>query len=161
MPKPKLLSNVIEETENSLCLYKFIAEKIPDVKMHFYGKDIIFSSKSVNSIYTNFEFKTMYHGVYVSPYVEYEFENNKKIENIKIYSSPRNNRLIYLDYAPKDRSYVIKFSRLQVNLKNNNFKDDMLSECRVQILNFIKNNPKFKIDSKHLEPRLKKLLLFT
>lgn len=161
MPKPKLLSTTIKETEKSLALYKFISEKVPDIKMHFLGKDVIFSSKKVNSIYSNFEFKTMYHGVYVSPYIEYEFEYEGEKENVKIYSSPRSSRLIYLDYSPKDRNYIIKFSRLQINLKNNNFKDDMLSACRVEILNFVKNNPKYKIDQKHLEPRLKKLLLFT
>jgi hypothetical protein len=36
----------------------------------------------------------------------------------------------------------------------------MLNACRAEIMSFIKTHPKYQMDDKHLEPRLKRLLAF-
>jgi hypothetical protein len=95
------------------------------------------------------------------PFLELNFEYNGVVEKIRVNSSPRSNRLVYIRYDRVSKNKLINFSRLSVNLKNNNFKDDMLNACRVKILEFIKEHPGYQLDTKHLEPRLKKLLLFT
>jgi hypothetical protein len=56
---------------------------------------------------------------------------------------------------------VIRFSKLAFNLKTSKFNDQMMNECRTNILQFIKNNPESKLDDSNLEDRLKKLIIFT
>lgn len=153
----------IKELEKSVLLYNFVKEKIPNVKVHFSknSKNHTFFSKYVNSNYTNFEFIQGRDKIYVAPYIELDFEHNGVVEKVKISSSPRRSRLVYYKYIYQKRKSVIAFARLAINFKNNNFKDDMLNACRLQILTFIKNHPKVELDSTHLEPRLKKILMFT
>ena len=161
MAQGKNIKESILETEKKLALYKFVLEKCPDAKVHDSTGFNGFSSKSVNSNYTNYEFIHGYHSVYVVPYLELDFKYNDNLHKVRINSSPRSNRLVYLRYDSMVKGHVIKFSRLSFNLKNNNFKSDMLNDCRVRILEFIKDHPKYQIDYRHLEPRLKKLIMFT
>lgn len=161
MAQGKTIKESIVEAERKLALYKFVLEKCPDAKVHDSSGFNGFSSKSVNANYTNFEFINGYHSIYVVPYLELDFKHNDGAYKVRINSSPRSNRLVYLRYDSLAKSHVIKFSRLSFNLKNNNFKTDMLNECRVKILQFIKDHSKYSIDYKHLEPRLKKLIMFT
>lgn len=159
--RKKSISEGIENLEKTLAIYKFVEKHVPDAKLHGNQYFSGFSSKSVNLNYTGFEFVKGYSAMWVVAYLELPFEYNGKIETVRINSSPRSNRLVYVTYDRYSKSRIIKFSRLNINLKNNNFKDDMLNACRIKILDFIKERPGFKLDTKHLEPKLKKLLLFT
>lgn len=161
MGLPKPISKAIEDAEKVLATLNFVKDKIPDAKFHQTNYYKGFSAKSVNANYTNFEFIKGFNALYVVPFIELDFEYNGNMEKIRINSSPRSNRLIYITYSREHKQRVINFSRLNLNLKNNNFKDDMLNACRIKILDFIKDHPEHKLNQKHLEPRLKKLLLFT
>jgi len=161
MPR-QTIDSAIEDLEKSLEIHKFIKEKIPDAKVLYIKKNTFkgFISKYVNSQYSNIEFVDRYQKVYVAPYLELDFLFKNKLEKVRIYSSPRHTRLVYMKYNPHRRKQIICFSRLTFNIKNNNFKEDMLSECRLKIMNFIKKYPTCELDQTHLDPKLKKLLIF-
>lgn len=159
--RKKTILQGIESLEKTLAIYKFVNEKVPDTKIHNSIYYPGFSAKSVNSIYTNYDFVKGYDTLWVIAYLELPFEYNGVVETIRVNSSPRSNRLVYVTYDRFHKQKVIKFSRIKINLKNNNFKEDMLNACRVKILEFIKERPGYRLDTKHLEPRLKKLLSFT
>lgn len=157
MAKPKTIDKHIEETEYNLAKLKCVSETFPDAKIRqgFLGPE--FLSKSVNSKYTDLDFvKQRNYALYVQPYYSLPFTFNGKAEVIKVHSSPFRSRLAYVRYYNKS----INFSRLTFNIKNNNFNDAMLNECYVQIASFIKENNGFKLDTKHLSPKIKNLLSF-
>lgn len=162
MPRSKLLTDAIQEQEITLLKYKAILESFPDAKIHQAADgNITFSSKRVNQTYNQLKFDVRYQALRVVPSFDFEFIHNNTITLVPIYSSPKYNRLAYLRIDWKTRDRLIKFSRLAINIKNNHFNEAMLNECRVHIMNFIKSNPTYKLDEKHLDPKLKKLLLFT
>jgi hypothetical protein len=151
---------------------EFVKEKIPDVQAKPYG-DLIslnpkFVSASVNQTYTGIEFRKSYDTLYVSPYLLLDFTYNGKTEIIRIHSSPGSSRLAYVSrYHTKDINgnfktieRQINFSKIQVNFKNNNFNIDMLNDCRIKILEFIDKYPSYKINAKHLDEKIKKLMAF-
>lgn len=155
MPRP--LSYTIDYLERELVKLKAVQEKFPDAKVTRYAT---FSSKNVNQNYTKFEFERRRYGTWVLPYCEVKYEYNGLPYTVRVHSAPKASRLAYLGWDPKEKKRVIKFSRLAINLKNNLFREDMLNDCRVEITTFIKDNPGHPLDNKHLEPRLKKLIVF-
>lgn len=170
----KPIIDKIEEAEYELQKMKFVLQKYPDAK-YFYDLDyknktktLGFCAKSINTDYTHLEFLKDSHSLYVMPSIRLTFSYNGKEEEIKIFSSPKQNRLAYimntssnmLSKRNKSKS-IMKFSRFVFNLKKHNFRDDVFNECRSQILTFIKEHPESILDSTHLEERLKKLLAFT
>ncbi len=144
-----------------------------------------FVSSSVNKNYTHLEFESSYN-LYVLPYHELEFDYNDKTEIIKVHSMPKRNVLARLTYrklniidimnqpstqistnglvipppAYKNLERVITFSRFKMNMKSHNFNEKMLKECQIEITKFIQKNADLKLDTKHLDPRLKKMLAF-
>lgn len=148
----------INSLELSLARAKAVLKKFPDVKFH---KDLtVFSSKTVNQEYNGFQFIRKYTGLYVIPYHELEFSFKDKIYKARVQSSPRLNKLVYKTKQKVDDKRVMKFSRLAANLKINNFKEEMIGVCRKKIISYINDNTSFYFDTKHLDPKLKKLLLF-
>ena len=158
MSRARSVKDTVRDLELELAKQKAVLAEFPDAKVHYYAG---FQSKDVNKKYTKFTFESNRHGVWVLPYCEVYFTFDGKTEVVKVHSMPKANRLAYVSWDLTQRSYIIKFSRVAINLKNNHFKDDMLNACRVEIMNFIKTNSKYKMDPKHLEPRLKNLLIFT
>lgn len=160
----KIIGEVVSNLETHLDMLKFVKSHFPDAKMTLPYMTTIydkiwkpnFNSKSVNLVYEKFIFQTQYQTLYVIPYVELTYND----EIIKVHSAPQKSRLAYINYVRTGLKRTIRFSRLAINMKNNNFKDDLLNEARVEIVNFIKANPDCNLDTKHLEPRLKKLLAF-
>ncbi len=153
-----LLSDSIKETEYQLAKFNFVQQHFPNARITNYHR---FISESVNINYTSISFYRGYMSVHVVPYCELDFDYNGNNETIKIHSTPYSSRLAYIGWDRIDKKQKIKFSRLKINLKTHNFKDDMINSCRVEIMTFIKENTKFDLDTKHLEPRLKKLILVT
>lgn len=158
MARARLINDTVLDLEYQLAKHKAVQAEFPDAKVHWTAG---FQSKLVNQSYVKFDFERRRRGLYVIPYCEVKFDFGGKTEIVKVYSRPKANRLLYLRWNRELKNYVIKFSRVAFNLKNNEFKDDMLNHCRAEIMLFIKNNPSYKMDDKHLEPRLKKLLIFT
>lgn len=156
---PRPINKSIPELELNLARHKAVHAKFPDATYHYYNG---YQSKVVNKTYTKYEFKKLDFGVWVLPYCEVEVPvPGDTIEIVKVYSSPRQSRLVYLSWNYKTATYIIRFSRIVFNFKHNNFREDMLNACRAEMMSFIKNKPGCKMDDKHLEPRLKKLLVFT
>jgi len=158
MSRARLITDTVNEMEFELAKQKAVQKEFPDAKVHYFAG---FQSKNVNKNYTKFDFEKRSHGLWVVPYCEVKFEFAGNTEIIKVHSAPKANRLVYLSWNRELRAYVMRFSRLAINLKNNQFKEDMLNSCRAEMMTFIKNHPGHKMDDKHLEPRLKKLLIFT
>ncbi len=158
MPLARPVTDCIRELEYQLAKQKAVQKEFADAKWHW---KIGFQSKLVNQKYTGFSFERRKRGLYVVPYCEVNCTVNGTTEKIMVYGKPKYNRLIYLSWNVNLVNYVMKFSRLAINLKNNEFKSDMINSCRAEIMSFIKNNSSYKMDDKHLEPRLKKLLIFT
>lgn len=144
--------------------------------MEFYLPPV-YSSKTVNQNYTNLEFIRSYQSLRVKPYLILDFNYNGKSEKIKIQSNPRTSRLAYISrkytedqdqnnvvmsskFRTKQLTYMLNFSKVAINFKNNNFNENMLNECRLEILEFMKKYSKYKINTKHMDPRLKKLMAF-
>jgi hypothetical protein len=159
MAKPRLLASATVDAEHTLSRYKAVLAQFPGAKVNDHDE---FFSTEVNQKYTKWSFDRSNWGVFVSPYCEVPFIFDGKEEIAKVYSKPKRSKVIYTHYDRKDNyKPVIKFARLAFNLKHNAFKDDMLNDCRVEIMTFIQKGAKHKVDFKHLEPRLKKLLAFT
>jgi hypothetical protein len=159
MATPKLISHIITNTERSLAKYKAVQEEFPNSVMNTYYE---FIDKTVNQKYTNFYFEKSYNGLYVLPYCEVNFTFEDKEESVKIHSSPKRNKLVHLTWNrdPFSKKRIMKFSRMAINLKTNNFKNEMINSCKTQIMTFVKANPDYHLDTNHLDERLKKLLLF-
>ena len=157
MSRTKTLSLFVSDLDYNLAKHQFILSKYPDAIINAYGEIL---SKTINSSYNKFNFVEEYRRVYVQPYCELEFSFKDKTELIKIYSKPQKVRLVYINYDYKQMKYTMKFSRLKINMKSNNFKETMLEECKKQIIQFIKKNQWIEMDTKHLDPRLKQLLSF-
>jgi hypothetical protein len=159
----KPLAQAVQDLELTLAKYKSVVARFPDAVLSEswlgYKNQFItsYSSKMVNSQYNKIGFEPGYGGIVAVPYCELTVTHDNVDHLVKVNSIPKSSRLVYIPWREK----VIKFSRLSFNLKNNNFKDDMLNACRVEIMNFIQKHPGYKLDEKYLEPRLKKLLLFT
>jgi len=158
MPLARPVTDCIRDLEYQLAKQKAVEKEFPDAKFHWKAG---FQSKLINQKYTGFAFEQRKRGLYVVPYCEVKVTHNGNTEIIKVWARPKYNRLVYFSWNINLANYVIKFSRLAINLKNNGFKSDMLNSCRAEIMSFIKNNPGYPMDNKHLEPRLKKLLIFT
>lgn len=156
----RFIKDTVHELEYQLARQKAVQDKFPQAKVNCFSE---FQSKIVNQNYTKFEFeiRDKGKGLYVLPYCEVDFTFEGKTEIIKVHSMPKANRLAYVQWNIDLKGHVIRFSRLAINLKNNDFREDMLNSCRAEIMSFIKNNPGYKLDDRHLEPRLKRLLVFT
>jgi hypothetical protein len=160
MTRSRSISEHVNEAEIILARYKAVQQDFPNAKVNMY---LEFNDRKVNQLYTHFTFEKNYNGLFVIPYCEVQYEHKGQEESIKVHSVPRRNKLVHLTYEtdPLTKKRIMKFARMGINLKNNQFKGDMLNSCKAEIMNFIKDNPGFQLDTKHLEPRLKKLLLFT
>jgi hypothetical protein len=155
--RSRQLTDTVKELEYELAKHQAVVKDFPNAKIHYLTG---FQSKDVNQNYTGFSFNKFPYGVWVVPYCEVKLDFDGKTEMVKVHSCPKANRLVYLGWNRKTADSIIKFSRIAINFKNNQFKDDMLNACRAEIMSFIKTHPKYQMDDKHLEPRLKRLLAF-
>lgn len=165
------LEEQISKMEYEIAKYKFVMEKFPDATI--YGKDYdyslkryitTFKSKNVNLNYTNYDFSSYYRWLDLRPYCELKFEYNDKSEIIKIVSSPAkiklcNVKATKIEFGKYERTIV--FSTFFKRYKVNKFNDKFLNDCRIKILDFIKTNSDCKLDTKNIDPRIKKLLIFS
>ena len=170
MRQKKILSNLIENTEYELAKYKFILSTFPDAEYfikYIKNKPIAaFKSKSVNINYTDsdFDFVHDYHYSYLNivPYCKINFEFRDKEEIVNIYCIPTQTRLMYRSsgYIGSSYSNTIYFSKFRLSFDKNNFNTSCLNSCKLKIIEFIKKYPESKLETKNLDPSLKKLLAF-
>jgi len=163
------LDKIIEEQEYCAAKNIFIRSVYPDAKLvitkpSHYGRDLdetaynYYTSISVNKTYTKIQFKEKWRILYMRPYITIEFEFKGKKETIKIFSSPHRKKLAYTGWLDKNKT--IMFSKLALNVKNDNFKESLLKDCASGIMNYINNHKDHKIDTANLNERLKNLLVF-
>jgi hypothetical protein len=161
------LNKRIENLNYSIAKCEFIKSVFPDVKINvtksLEGKDCFkFSSKTVNTSYTNYDIEKGYKCINLILYSELEFVYNEKPENIKIFSEPKKIKLAKASTYRRNGDwgkYVI-FYKFSFNKHVSPLKDDALNKCRNEIMKFIKQNSEYKLDTKNLDSRLKKLLVF-
>jgi hypothetical protein len=153
----RTLTEVISDLEFQVAEEKAVLAAYPDANWRWYGG---YNSKTVNQTYTNWEFEKTSYSLHVAPYCEVLFSHNGKDHIARVGGAPKNTRLCYVSWPYSGNKRKIKFARLKINLKNNGFKDDFLHACRIEIMSFVKSNPGYELDTKHLEPRLKELLSF-
>lgn len=167
------ISKGIEKQAHKLARLKFVQSYFPDAtylpnwveRKYLFNPE--FSSKLVNTDYSEIKIISQPYGLYVAPIkiITYSYLNNdeEKHEDIIIGSRPKFSRLAYIkrDYTVHPHKNIIYFSRLSFNIKKNNFDDKILKECQVAIVNFIKEHPNLELDDKHLDARLKKLIVFS
>lgn len=160
MPRQKELTKAIYDLEFKLAKFKAVLAKFPKAFVNQYDE---FQSKEVNQQYHAYDFFRDGWGVTVSPYYELDFEFDNKLHVVRVNSKPLQSKLVYIKSDIVNNIYVrkIHFSKLSFNLKQNSFKDAMLNDCRIEIMNFIKAHSNYAMDTKNLEPRLKKLIIFS
>jgi hypothetical protein len=127
---------------------------------------ISFASKKVNQEYTNWNIVAPNaYCIYVEPYIEVEFEYLGKREMIRVYSSPRRNTLASKTWVNDKKigyyGYIIKFSKIRMNLEKRGIATEKpFNDCKLAIVEFIRKSEDAKLDTKNLDPSLKKLLAF-
>lgn len=167
MNKNQSIEQVIKEQEYILDRFKFVQSHFPDAQVQQNYIPAAFKSKSVNIQYSDIEFVTCPTEIIIIPYHKLIFRYNDEEEIIKVHAIPTKSKLAYIDHEWADKNEikiltrVIRFSKLAFNLKTSKFNEQMMNECRTNILGFIKNNSDCKLDDSNLEDRLKKLLIFT
>jgi hypothetical protein len=156
-----IINESIKKTQHNLAKLQAVAAIFPNASI---GSTGLFSDAQVNKNYTNFKFESYYNSLYVLPYYEVPYTFDGIEYTINVYSRPRRNRLaksniIFNKNGVLTREREISFCKFSVNLKNNNFKLDLLESCKLEVMKFIRSYPNAKIDMKHLDPRLQKLLI--
>ncbi len=164
------IDKMLYKAEYNLAKIKAIKAIFPEA---LFSSSSGYADKSVNKEYTNWDFEDNYSGLVALPYYLLSFEFNGKQEDVKIRSIPRRNTMIYKNHTynwstnnfgnpvpTPPSSGTLSFSKFFTNMKNREFKEDMLQDCRTRIMKFISDNPKYTLDTKNLDSRLKKLLLF-
>lgn len=167
MTKSKPIQEKIDQFEYNLAKYKFIQSLFPDVCTFtetFPFTCCGFKSNLINKKEAKFKFNT-YNNLVASMYNEITFEFNNKTEIIQIFSIPRQMTLakkqtviVRVEKFAGSYERVIKFCRLPSTII---FGEEFIKECSIQILNYIKINNKYRLDTKNLDPKLKKLIVFT
>lgn len=167
MKNLRSLKDELKEVKYKQAKYELILSKFPDAKAFEVNQNrewkTQFKSKSVNKIYNNYYFENKYSDLDLYPLYEMEFEFMGKSEIIQISSIPSKLNIIKLSYRREAGDYIniIKFSTFFKRYKANKFSDKFLNDCRIKILEYIKNNPKYELDTKNIDPRVKKLLIFS
>jgi hypothetical protein len=162
----KDISEYLKQIDYVSAKIKFLQKEIPDLKVKtdlgFISKNPRFAAKSVNQNYTGIDFHSKYRTLSVRPYQELEFTYGDKTETIKVFSDPGYSRLVYIKRnTGVKNSWILNFSKIKINFERNNFNESMLKDCYLQIVQFIKKFPKYEMNTKHLDPKLKNLLAFS
>lgn len=161
------LNKRIENLNYSIAKCAFVKSVFPDVKINvsksLEGKDWFrFSSKTVNTSYTNYDIEKGYRTISLSLYSELEFTYNSKSEPIKVFSEPERIKLAKASTYRRNGDWgkYIIFYRFSFSKHISPLKDEALNKCRNEIMKFIKQHSDYKLDTKNLDSRLKKLLVF-
>lgn len=154
-----LMQDSINDLEFQLNKCKFITEHFPDA--HPYGGLYSFKSKLVNQNYQKIDFYKASYYLDAVTYNQLEFKFNNKKEQIRIYSIPKNFKLIYTRWDKSARKSEHYFSNFEKNIVKNKFNDDILNYCKLAISEWIDQYPNIKVNDKNLSPSFKKMLVIS
>src|SRR5208282_4857253 len=144
---PKLVKEKVSDLELELALKKAVFNKFPDATVTTRDE---YYSKLVNRHYNKFTFETSSYGVSLKLRYELEVEHDKQTYIIDILGTANQSyRIVSLGSTDPKRPYTydcIRFADFIKEFKKHKVRDDILNECRIEILSFIKKNPKYKLD---------------
>ena len=163
MPKP--LKTKIEELEAAAGHLKNIIQQFPDASINSDGS---IHSAMVNQCYNETTFTNTRYYLYMQLFYNHSYALNNKEHSIRIYSKNKQSyRLLSIGFdftngKDKKTTYTINFADYVKDFKKHKVREGtLIDDCRNEIIAFIKNNPNYKINETNLEPRLKKLLIFS
>lgn len=161
------LNKRIKNLNYSIAKCEFVKSVFPDVKINvsksIEGKDWFkFSSKTVNTSYTNYDIEKYYKTINLSLFSELEFVYDGKSEPIKVFSDPEKIKLAKASNYRRngERGKYIIFYQFSFSKHIRPLKDEALNKCRNEVMKFIKTYSDYKLDTKNMDSRLKKLLVF-
>jgi len=147
----------INYLEQELKALNFLSSKYKDLQMNY---DNSFSSKLVNSTYTNLNFIDRGYLVATASIIE-KIEFNGIVKEYKIYTIPRELLICRLEFNKETNSYDIAFPKIRTNIKTNKFRPELYKEAKIKIIEFISKNSGRKINDKNLDEQIKNLLIFS
>lgn len=155
----------MDTMEYNLAKLKFVQEKYPNMKLQENGDNYMFSDKTVGAAFTKTAIEHVYHDeLRLRVYDEMEFRHNGKGERITIDAIPRTCKIAYVHRDWQTKKSTIRFARPLFKIKGKNASDlgkALYKDVCIAILEFIKNRPGIEINKDGLDPRLKKLIIFS
>lgn len=164
-------------TDYEITKYRLILSKYPDAEYFFNHKNIrdrktliSFRSKLVNKECDSSIFENRDDCLFLTRIKNIPFLWDDEEEQIVIYSSPKTIKLaevtfvqtkpfdIYGHFTNENSKYVIRFNK--IGTKKQDISEDILNQCKMQILKFIEGHSYAEINKDSLDPRLKKLIIF-
>lgn len=164
--------NVEEEVtrlEYDLARIKLVRDTFPKFKLQINSrnKKYLFSDMSVKRLFTDIEVHSYGSMVSYSLVTKLELKTLSGTEEVIVHAIPGYQNLISIKYDYNKRNAdntnwagSIVCSPL-FTCKDKERKKKAQSTFRVAILDFIKANPGYPLDEANLDPRIKKLLIFT
>ncbi|CAB4196981.1 hypothetical protein UFOVP1290_501 [uncultured Caudovirales phage] len=160
-------SEHIAKLEYDLAKLKFVSSKYPNYKLNLdKSKDeYIFSHKSVNSKFSNFNLNFFGASFTLNVFDELIFEYNGKKEKIIIDCIPKFCVVADINYGeinPVTNMWTKKLviNDLRFKSKNNELQKKMQNTCDLYTIKFIKANSGIKLDD-NMPERIKKLIIFS
>ena len=149
-PDAKLETNLHIETKIS-ANNKPIYNKV-------YG--LVFSSKTINKDYNSILFNDNGIELLLKVSKDIMFDYNGEKEIISIVAQPKICKLLSIDWNYETKKRQIVLSRAFTNLKRNKYSEEIISESRNKVVEFINNHKDVQFNADKLEKKLKNLLLF-
>jgi hypothetical protein len=138
-----------------------ILAKFPDATCNSYGG---FYSKSVNQNYNKTSFHSTPYGLTLYLFHELEFINAQgQKELTRIQSSAKQSyQLIWVSWNRElHRPDMIHFINIAQSFKKYKVKGEpLMADISVELMQYIRQHPQYKVDSSNLDIRLKKLIAF-
>ena len=157
----KQTSSEIQQKQFELAKLKHLQAIYPDIK-YFRG---IFSTKQVNENYDEVLIESTYSGLELKAYKKIEFKYGELITETKVFSSPYINKIAVIsyeyDYVKHTSKSKIKFTRYCQTFKSKKFDSIVLKKVRESTIQFLDQHKNYIIDDTNLDPKLKKILLFS
>ena len=155
---PKFLKEAIEITEYKLELQKAIYKQFPDAKTNTYER---YYAKSVNQTYNGFSFTNRDWSLSLNLYYEMPFSHNGKDELIKVDASPYSNDLVWAGWGHISKKYdTMRFVDFNSKFLKNKVRLDVVPDCQLEIVKWMRQHPQYKFDSNLLDKRIKELITF-
>lgn len=154
------VNDTINSLEYNLSKLKFVQENFPKVKLQAdIEENFIFSSKLVNSNFSDFKIVSGTYDIKLLVYKMLEFEYNGNTEIVVINSIPKSCKIV--DVYFKDSKLIVKIHKPIFKSKNKDIYKQVSNECDLAILEFAKEHPSAKFDETITNSRVEKLLILS
>jgi hypothetical protein len=171
------VDETIADLEFQASKLSFLKNRYPDLKLKANKNGPWeFSSKLVNKNFTKFKFSPYIYGYYsyvvFKVFDELEFEHNGTKAKLIVSSMPLTSRFIELvseayedangkHIPPEKRNYQICFSDLKFKNVHKDIQEQVNDQALLVALDFVNKHTFAKVNPTGLDPRFKKLLIFS